>query len=126
MATPVMRSGYRDWRDARSNEFFVLGSRDETSGCQLCVASIADDGSLTLRLRMPDCLANQHGKYLVIPHVRFAYGHEQVLAALGSNAEYVAYRREHGDKAARGHRTGTGHQLPFQAGRQGLAGVRHY
>ena len=62
-----MRNGYRDWRDARSNEFFVLGSRDETSGCQLCVASIADDGSLTLRLRMPDCLANQHGKYLGHP-----------------------------------------------------------
>ena len=91
----------QDWRDARSNEFFVLGSRDETSGCQLCVASIADDGSLTLRLRMPDCLANQHGKYLVIEGVRFAYGHEQVLAALASNAEYAAYRREHGDKAAR-------------------------
>ena len=71
----------QDWQDARSNEFFVLGSRDETSGCQLCVASIADDGSLTLRLRMPDCLANQHGKYLVIPHVRFAYGHGQALAA---------------------------------------------
>ena len=65
------------------------------------MASIADDGSLTLRLRMPDCLAEQHGKYLVIPHVRFAYGHEQALAALGSNAEYAAYRREHGDKAAR-------------------------
>ena len=79
----------------------MLGSRDETSGCQLCVASIADDGSLTLRLRMPDCLAEQHGKYLVIPHVRFAYGHEQVLAALQSNAEYTQYRREHGNKAAR-------------------------
>ena len=91
----------RDWRDARSNEFFVLGSRDETSGCQLCVASIADDGSLTLRLRMPDCLAEQYGKYLVIEGVRFAYGHGQVLAALASNAEYVAYRREHGDQAAR-------------------------
>ena len=71
----------RDWQDACSNEFFVLGSRDETSGCQLCVASIADDGLLTLRLRMPDCLANQHGKYLVIEGVRFAYGHEQALAA---------------------------------------------
>ena len=47
----------RDWRDARSDEFFVLGSRDETAGCQLCVASVADDGTLTLRLRMPDCLA---------------------------------------------------------------------
>ena len=91
----------QDWQDARSNEFFVLGSRDETSGCQLCVASIADDGTLTLRLRLPDCLAEQHGKYLVIEGVRFAYGHEQVLAALGSNAEYAAYRREHGDKAAR-------------------------
>ena len=90
----------QDWRDARSNEFFVLGSRDETSGCQLCVASIADDGSLTLRLRMADCLAEQHGKYLVIPHVRFAYGHGQVLAALASNADYAAYRRQHGDKAA--------------------------
>ena len=91
----------QDWQDARNGEFFVLGSRDETNGCQLCVASIADDGSLTLRLRLPDCLAEQHGKYLVIAGVRFAYGHEQVLAALGSNAEYVAYRREHGEKAAR-------------------------
>ena len=91
----------QDWRDVRSNEFFVLGSRDETAGCQLCVASIADDGTLTLRLRMPDCLAEQHGKYLVIEGVRFAYGHAQVLAALASNAEYAAYRREHGDKAAR-------------------------
>ena len=107
----------QDWRDARSNEFFVLGSRDETSGCQLCVASIADDGSLTLRLRMPDCLAEQHGKYLVIPHVRFAYGHGQVLAALGSNAEYVAYRREHGDKAARA--TALGQAICYRFKRDG-------
>ena len=91
----------KDWQDARSNEFFVLGSRDETSGCQLCVASLGDDGTLTLRLRLPDCLAEQHGKYLVIEGVRFAYGHEQVLAALESNAEYKAYRRRHGEKAAR-------------------------
>ena len=50
---------------------------------------------------MLDCLANQHGKYLVIEGVRFAYGHEQMLAALQSNANYAAYRREHGEKAAR-------------------------
>ena len=107
----------QDWRDARSNEFFVLGSRDETSGCQLCVASIADDGSLTLRLRMPDCLAEQHGKYLVIPHVRFAYGHGQVLAALGSNADYAAYRREHGEKAARA--TELGQAISYRFKRDG-------
>ena len=107
----------QDWRDARSNEFFVLGSRDETSGCQLCVASIADDGSLTLRLRMPDCLAEQHGKYLVIEGVRFAYGHGQVLAALASNAEYVAYRREHGDQAARA--TALGQAISYRFKRDG-------
>ena len=69
-----------DWQDARIDEFLVLGSRDETSGYQLCVATVADDGTLTLRLRMPDRLAAQHGKYLTIQGVRFAYGHEQVLA----------------------------------------------
>ena len=62
----------QDWRDVRSNEFFVLGSRDETAGCQLCVAAVNDDGTLTLRLRMPDSLAGRHGKYLVVPNVRFA------------------------------------------------------
>ena len=92
----------QDWQEARGNEFFVLGSRDETSGCHLCVATVADDGTLTLRLRIPDCLAEEYDKYVVITGVRFAYGHEQVLAALGSNAEYTAYRRRHGDKAARG------------------------
>ena len=90
-----------DWQDARSGEFFVLGSRDETGGCQLCVATVAEDGTLTLRLRMPDCLAVQHGKYLIIEGVRFAYGHEQVLTALDSNVDYARYRREHGEPAAR-------------------------
>ena len=90
-----------EWRDVRSSEFFVLGSRDETAGCQLCVASVNDDGTLTLRLRMPDGLAGLHGKYLVVPSVRFASGHDVVLAALGSNTEYAVYRREHGEKAAR-------------------------
>ena len=74
----------------------MLGSRDETTGCQLCVATVADDGSLTLRVRMPDCLAQEHGKYITVENVRFAYGHETVLAALQSNADYHEYRRQHG------------------------------
>ena len=90
-----------DWQEAHSDEFFVLGSRDETAGCQLCVAAVADDGTLTLRLRLPDCLAAQHGKYLTIRGIHFNHGHEQVLAAMDSNAEYRLYRGEHGDKAAR-------------------------
>ena len=96
---------------------FVLGSRDETAGCQLCVANIADDGTLTLRLRLPDYLARQHGKYLVIQGVQFAYGHEQVLAALQSNADYAAFRREHGEKAARA--TELGQAISYRFKRDG-------
>ena len=90
-----------DWREARSGEFFVLGSRDETAGCQLCVATIAEDGTLTLRLRMPDCLAVQLGKYVTIQGIHFNQGHEHVLAALESNTEYARRRRQHGEKGAR-------------------------
>ena len=107
----------RDWRDARSDEFFVLGSRDETAGCQLCVASIAGDGSLTLRLRMPDCLAKQYGKHVIIEGVRFAYGHEQALAALQSNADYVQHRREHGENAPRA--TNLGQAISYRFKRDG-------
>ena len=101
-----------DWREARSGEFFLLGSRDESAGCQLCVASVADDGTLTLRLRLPDCLIGQHGKYLTVEGVRFKYGHDQVLAALDSYAEYASFRRRHGEKAARG--SGLGQAISYR------------
>ena len=106
-----------DWREARGGEFFVLGSRDETAGCQLCVATVADDGSLTLRLRMPDCLPVQHGKYLTIEGVHFNHGHEQVLAALGSNAAYARHRRQHGEHAAR--ETELGQAISYRFKRDG-------
>ena len=106
------REWLKDWQKARSDEFFVLGSRDETAGCQLCVATVADDGSLTLRVRMPDCVVARHGKYLTIRGVRFAYGHEQVLAALDSNADYARRQREHGEKAARA--TGLGQAISYR------------
>ena len=108
-----------DWRDARSDEFFVLGSRDETAGCQLCVVGVADDGSLTLRLRLPDCLAAQHGKYITIEGVSFAYGQEHLLAALDSNAEHRRYRREHGEKAARAADLGQAISYRFKRDKKG-------
>ena len=108
-----------DWRSSRTGEFFVLGSRDETAGCQLCVAVVADDGSLTLRLRMPDSLAGEHGKYVTIEGVRFAYGHEQVLAALESNTEYAEHRREYGENAARGTELGQAVSYRFKRDTKG-------
>ena len=79
----------------------MLGSKDETAGCQLCVVTVADDGSLTLRFRMPDCLAQEHGKYITIENVRFAYGQENVLVAPQSNMGYRNRHRLREEKAAR-------------------------
>ena len=45
-----------------------------------------------LTLRLPGCLAGQHGKYLVLEDARFAYGHGQVLAALQANLEFAECR----------------------------------
>lgn len=44
------------WHSARSAQFSVLGSKDETGGCQGCVATLAGDGTVSLRLRVPDAL----------------------------------------------------------------------
>ena len=86
-----------EWRRRRDDSFFVLGSRDETGGCQACVATVAEDGSVTLRLRLPDSLAGdgQSGKYLVFDGLWFNHGHHQLVAALDSCREYGKYRREH-------------------------------
>ena len=101
------------------DEFFVLGNRDETAGCHLCAATVVGDGTLTLMVRMPDCLAAQHGKYLIIEDVRFACGHEQALAALDSNAEYAACRREHGESAARASGLGQAISYRFKRDKKG-------
>jgi len=77
----------KDWEEARQREFFVLGSKDETSGNQSCTAAIATDGTLTLRLRVPNAFVSEYGKYLEIPHVYFDYGHDVISASLNECLE---------------------------------------
>jgi len=74
-----------DWQTARSSQIFVLGSKDELAGNQSCQASVNDDGTLDLKLRLPDALGGSHGKYITIHGVRFAYGHKAIMAALASS-----------------------------------------
>jgi IS605 OrfB family transposase len=78
----------QEWEQQRNKEFFALGSKDETAGNQTCKATVADDGSISLRLRLPDSL--DQGKYLEFHNLRFAYGHSTILAAL----EECRLRRE--------------------------------
>ncbi len=83
----------REWRAVRSNQFLVLGSKDERAGCQGCVATVDAVGSMTLRLRLPNALAAR-GPHLVIPGLRFAYGHEAIVAAIGRNLSADKNERE--------------------------------
>ncbi len=88
------------WDKARSSEFFVLGSKDETGGNQSCVATLQEDKSLTLRLRLPRAFEESHGKYLVIPGVRFAYGHQEIAQALVAG-QAISYRFKRDEKGWR-------------------------
>jgi IS605 OrfB family transposase len=74
-----------DWQDSRCDQFFVLGSQDETAGNQSCQAELQQDGSLTLDLRMPNSCESEHGKRVVLSGVNFAYGHDIIIAALASS-----------------------------------------
>ena len=104
----------------------MLGSRDETTGCQLCVSTVADDGSLTLRLRMPDRLAREYGRYVLFQNVRFAHGHEHLLAALQSNADYRDCRRQRGERAARATDLGQAISYRFKRDARGWRVFRHH
>ncbi len=77
------------WRAARSSQFSALGSGDETAGNQTCQARLEADGSLTLCLRLPNGLAPSR-KIMELPGVRFAYGHDAIVAALSSSRRIAA------------------------------------
>ncbi len=95
-----------DWQHKRSSQFFVIGSKDETAGCQGCVAAVAENGSLSIRLRLPNALA-EHGKYLTFSNIRFEHGHAEILAAIGRNLsskddwQAISYRFLRDDKGWR-------------------------
>lgn len=77
----------KEWDKARNSEFFVLGSKDETAGNQSCTATITEDGTLALRLRLPPVLSEKYGKYLDISGIHFQYGQNTILASLYSCLE---------------------------------------
>jgi IS605 OrfB family transposase len=81
------------WEASRNSEFFVLGSKDESSGNQTCTASLQSNGKLCLRLRLPKDLEEKHGKYIEIPDVVFAYGQQAILTALNHpEGQAISYR----------------------------------
>ena len=76
------------WREKRSKQFFVLGSKDESGGCQGCWARQAEDGSYTLRLRLPNAAGKKH---VLIRGIRLEYGQEQWADSLACGRA-ISYR----------------------------------
>jgi hypothetical protein len=72
------------WRDARSREFFLIGSKDESFGNQSCRWDPRDGG---LKVRLPDFL----GGVLLIPGVSFPY-QEALLERAVLSGIAVSYR----------------------------------
>ena len=79
------------WRQKRTSEIFFLGSKDEAGGNQSCTATLQEDNTLSLRIRLPDALKEDENKYLFIHNVHFAYGHESVVTAL-QNKQAMSWR----------------------------------
>ncbi|MGF6757356.1 IS200/IS605 family accessory protein TnpB-related protein [Paraburkholderia sp. GAS42] len=76
----------RQWQASRSHQVFLVGSKDETAGNQLCQLQRAADGTYALKIRVPDRLVSPGGdKYLVIAGVSFDYDDEALNAALDTN-----------------------------------------
>jgi IS605 OrfB family transposase len=75
------------WRSARSGSFFVLGSKDETAGCQGCVLTHLEDNRFSLRLRLPKNAAEKYASF----DISFAYGWEHLAWALEAG-QAISYR----------------------------------
>jgi hypothetical protein len=74
------------WRAKRDAQFFVLGSKDESGGCQGCVMTHVSGNRFALRLR----LDGQAQRWVSL-EVAFAYGLEHLLAALKAK-QAMSYR----------------------------------
>lgn len=70
-----------DWQASRASNILCVGSKDETAGNQTCQGRVEPDGSISVKLRLPDVMAS-FGKHIRIEGLRFAYGYNQIHAAL--------------------------------------------
>ncbi len=83
-------ASHADWRKAwtakRSSQFFVLGSKDESAGCQGCVLTHLGDDRFLARLRLTGTI-----RRVVSFEVRFAHGADHLVEAL-RRKQAISYR----------------------------------
>jgi IS605 OrfB family transposase len=87
------------WRRERSSQFFVVGSKDENSGCQGCVILPQADGRYTLQIRLPDALVAAHGQYCYVTDVAFSHDRHWLDQAIASNRARKVMQAEYNRQA---------------------------
>lgn len=78
------------WDLQRNGQFLVVGSRDETTGCQGCVCSAGEEGTFNLSLKLPNA---QGGERLLLQGLQFKHGAAQLRHALAQPAARAASLR---------------------------------
>ena len=71
-----------EWQNARSSQFMVLGSKDETCGNQGAQLYVDNEDEFRLSLRLPDALGGGRAE---LSGFDFNYGKSAVLAACAEN-----------------------------------------
>ncbi|GIU68995.1 MAG: hypothetical protein KatS3mg002_0231 [Candidatus Woesearchaeota archaeon] len=93
-------ASHEEWKVAwdlkRNQQFWLVGSKDETGGCQSCVATQLDDTTFRLRIRLP----NNFPKKYVHAEVKLPHGHQHLANALIVK-QAITYRFLHDEKGWR-------------------------
>lgn len=94
----------KDWRSARSGQFFIEGDALQSSGNAFAKLSPCGDGTFDLELRLPEALADfaEHGglrggakiRWIDLSGLRFSHGADDLRAALAAQLP-LSFRFEH-------------------------------
>ena len=85
----------KEWHFARTNQFYIIGSKDENNGNVCCTPEIQDDGNISLRILIPESLRTD-SKYFYITDLYFKHGHKQICDAINAyddkNGKAISFR----------------------------------
>lgn len=105
----LFRQWKSSWELSRNNTMYSVGSKDETAGNLSCQLKHIEDRRFSLKLRLPDAMGSEHGKFFEAGF-DLKYGHEYVIAALNSSA-LVGTKRTGTALTYRFHKDGKGWRI---------------
>ncbi|NGX30177.1 MAG: hypothetical protein KR126chlam4_01355 [Candidatus Anoxychlamydiales bacterium] len=82
----------KTWQENRNNSFFLVGSKDESSGNQTCQIQ-KKDKKFSITLRLPNKLSNI-GKTIIIDDITFSYDKTKIIACIENNLKRKVLQKQ--------------------------------